>query len=36
MFMSFLPCFSPSKQNLQPCVIFLTLEPLTILKHMAE
>ncbi len=36
MFMSFLPCFSPSKQNLQPCIIFLTLQPLTILKHIAE
>ncbi len=36
MFMSFLPCFSPSKQNLHPCIIFLALKPLTILKHIAE
>jgi hypothetical protein len=36
MFMSFLPCFSPSKQNLDPSTIFLTLKPLTILKHIAE
>jgi hypothetical protein len=36
MFMSFLPCCSPSKQKLQPCIIFQTLKPLTILKHIAE